>query len=543
MAAVILAAILLSLMSHRPDSDDYFYLSNAVYAREHPGAALGFDIHFIYPGQGQPLFHTLLLNTSGAYEYTAALVSYGFHLKLLTVYYNLFVAMNASLLATATFYLLTRFSKLDTMAAAVGTAAALGGLTLLAATHRSPGSFAFTRIFQGKTVLLTVWTPLFAAVSIDFFRASAKEVWSCGWLLGALAVSGLGLSSTSMVFLPALATVMVLAALASGWVHGQKLTRVFGYFVALSYLGFGIIYTYRYAVSNLGMASAANQGWPTTFAGHLSFWINPQRPATILILLTASVLAIVLLRGPDRRFLLVWFLAATLLYLNPVVAPFLIRHVTSPTLYWRMFYLYPVVPAFGLIAATCYARLEGTDLAAWRKPAVAIVAVALLVANLVPGAPSAFQAADERLGWPVGYKLPPQLGACAQELIALVPAGPMLAPPEIAGPVVISSSRYPQYRVRDALPFWFGERGQAGEAVRRIAASDYAADGNPAQQSAFEQLVGSTQEGSALRSVVLCSQALQAPGTVDALVAAGFCERRQLLHKHGQYWVFWRQVD
>ena len=541
MAMVILMAILLSLVSHHPDSDDYFYLGNAVYARENPAAAMGFDIHFVYPGRGQPPFHTLLINTSGAYEYAAALVSYGSHLKLLTVYYNLFVAINASLLAAATFYLLTRFARLDTDAAAVGTITALGGLTLLAVTHRSPGSFAFTRFFQGKAVLLTVWMPLFAAVSIDFFRASTrKELWSHGGFLCALAVSGMGLSSTSMVFLPALATVLALAAAISGCVNGRKPICVVGYFATLSYLGLGIIYTYRYATSNLGMTSAANQDWPKTFAGHLDLWIHPQQPATLLVLLAASVLAISLLRGADRHFLLVWFAAATLLYLNPVVAPFLIRHVTSPTLYWRMFYLYPVVPAFGLIAALCYARLGAPESKVWRRIAVVLVLVALLSAQFIPGVPSAFQATDERLGWPMGYKLPPGMSACAQELIAMVPAGPMLAPPEIAGPVVVSSSRYPQYRVRDALPFWFGERGQAEEAVRRTAASDYAAGGQPAQRPAFEQLINSTSAGPDLRSVVLCNQALQAPGMLDLLDAVGFHARRQLNHDHGRFWVLWR---
>ena len=541
MAAVILTAVLLSLISHRPDSDDYFYLSNAVYAREHPETAMGFDIHFIYPGKGRPLFRTLLLNTSGAYEYTAALISYSLHLKLLTVYYNLFVAINASLLATTIFYLLTRFAPLGAEAAAVGTAVALGSLTLLAITHRSPGSFAFTRLFQGKTVLLAVWTPLFAAVSIDFFRASTRqEVWSHGWFLGILTVSGLGLSSTSMVFLPALATVLVLAALASGWVQGRKVTRIASYFVASSYLGLGILYTYRYAASNLGMTSAANQGWPTTFAGHLALWIDPQRPATLLVMAAVGLLAILLLRGANRRFLAAWFAGAALLYLNPAVAPLLIRHVTSPTLYWRMFYLYPVVPACGLIAATCHARLERPNLTVWRRTAVVTAGLALVVVQFIPGTPSAFQAADERLGWPVGYKLPPQASACAQELMASVPAGPMLAPPEIAGPVVIYSSRYPQYRVRDALPFWFGERGQTEEATRRIAASDYAADAQPAQRPAFEQVISLAPECSELRSVVLCSQALQAPGMADLLAAAGFHEHHHLLHDNGRFWVFWR---
>ena len=541
MAAIILGAVLLGLVSHRPDSDDYFYLSNAVYARENPDVAMGFDIHFIYPGKGQPLFHTLLLNTSGAYEYTAALVSYGLHLKLLTVYYNLFVAINASLLATAVFYLLTRFVQLNAVSATVGTAAALGCLTLLAVTHRSPGSFAFTRLFQGKTVLLAVWAPLFAAVSMDFFRAATRrEVWFHGWFLCALAISGLGLSSTAMVLLPALATVLVLAALASGWIQGRKFIRVLGYFATLSYLGLGIIYTYRYAASNLGMTSAANQGWPTTFAGHLALWIDPQRPATLLVILAAAMTAILLLRGADRRFLSAWFAAAALLYLNPVVAPFLIRHVTSPNIYWRMFYLYPVVPAFGLIAAIGYARLEGSRLRPWRRIALIILVSTLGAMQFIPGSPSAFQAADERLGWPMGYKMPPQTSACAQELIALVPAGPMLAPPEIAGPVAISSSRYPQYRIRDALPFWFGERGQAKEAECRIAATNYAADARPTERLALEQLIASTPEGSDLRSVVLCNQALQAPGMLDSLAAAGFSEHRHLLHDNGQFWVFWR---
>ena len=66
----------------------------------------------------------------------------------------------------------------------------------------------------------------------------------------------------------------------------------------------------------------------------------------------------VLAPRPVRSFLLGWSGLAALLYLNPWVAPWLIEHITSPNIYWRLFYLLPVTPLLALAVALVLERLR-----------------------------------------------------------------------------------------------------------------------------------------------------------------------------------------
>ena len=542
LAVVAATAGLLSLISHHPNEDDYFYLGNAVYALEHPQAPLGFQIHFVYPGRDEPLFRSLLLDTSGAYEYGAAILAYWSGLNILTVYYSVLVVGNTCLFTAALFYLLTRFRELEPSSCAVGLATAFAALTLLAPSDRSPGNFGITHFFHGKAVLLTVWTPLFAAVSMDFLRArNLSRMLSSGLFLSAVAISGIGLSSSALVFLPFLAIVLAIAAFAAGWPRAREVSGLCGYFATLAYPAAGIVYTYRYAFGTVGVESIANRWFPTTFARHLLLWIDPRRPAALMASVTMCFTAIFLLRGAERRFLFTWFAAATLLFLNPLVCPFLIRYATSPNIYWRLFYLYPVTPAIGLVAATLFARLSEGPYRTWRVAACCGAGIALAAAHFIPGAPSTFRYEGERLGWPGGDKLPPGIAECAREIVSVVPAGPMLAPADIAGPIPMFSSNYPQYRVQDGVLLWLGEeRGQMREAVQRTDASDFAATGQPALRAAFDQLIASHPDAADLRSVILSDEVARAPGIDDGLRADGFRYRRRLACETQARWAYWR---
>jgi hypothetical protein len=77
------------------------------------------------------------------------------------------------------------------------------------------------------------------------------------------------------------------------------------------------------------------------------------------------------------------------------------------------------------------------------------------------------------------------------------------------------------------------------EAEQRIAASDFSGSGNPRLQASFMAFVESRRDASDLRSIVLCADALNRPGISDFVFAAGFDQRRLLLHARGRYWVCW----
>jgi phosphoglycerol transferase MdoB-like AlkP superfamily enzyme len=75
------------------------------------------------------------------------------------------------------------------------------------------------------------------------------------------------------------------------------------------------------------MNSPANQPWPTTFFGHLNLIINPYVPLTPLAAFISIIISLIFCK--QRRILLIWIAASVILYLNPLVAPFIIEKVTS----------------------------------------------------------------------------------------------------------------------------------------------------------------------------------------------------------------------
>ncbi|MHC5210445.1 MAG: DUF6077 domain-containing protein [Planctomycetota bacterium] len=472
--ACCLLSLALCVVSYRPATDDVYYIPNVVYCLENPAEAMGFTFHYIETGG--PLISSYHRG-SIPFEYVQAMAAHVTPVDLLTVYYVLAPAFFGVLLPLAWFYLLTRFVR-SSSAAVFGTLTICLSLLLMGAQERSWGHYAFDRIFEGKTVMLAICMPFFVALTMDFFRAPRARTWL---VLLALSTAMIGCTVASAALVPLLALVLTIAAV-SAFVRGTRarLQRSLLYLSSLVYPGLYAVSIILLSLHQIGSDTALNRTWPVTFAEHAA-WVLDD-PGTIVFLIVGTVGSLLLFTGCDRRFLIVWFMATAVLYVNPVVAPFMIHNVTSPNMYWRLFYLLPFPLVIGLAGAGLHLRFA-TRSAPRRLLVTAGVPSLLLLAHVPEGVPTVFRA-DPAGGVPAAeLRLPgprvADLSLTRQVLEAAAPEGTMLAPQSISTVTAMLTARYRHICYRaDGMRAWFEGTGRKAEATRRMKASRFL-DGQP----------------------------------------------------------------
>lgn len=504
LAAGVAGAVMASVY-RLPDSDDFAYVPDAVHHLTFPDERMEYTIHYGYFGDDRPF--TIIQSTSQPYEYVQAVVAGLLGVEYLGVYYILSVAAAGFCIPLAIFLLLAHFSD-GSRNAALAMLVVIGLLTLLGEGKNTPGSLSFTRLFQGKVVLLAGGLPLFSAFSLDYLNRPS----STGWLiLAAAAAAMVGLSTSAFFLIPMLALCLGLAALTAGGWSRRRIVATAAYGASLGYLVGYAIYSSRSAGHLLDPALLSSS-WPLTFGGHLALFLDLDRPVTPLIFLSGLGIVALLLRGWRRRLLLLWTAAALIFFLNPVVAPFWISRVTSAPIYWRAFFSLPIAAVMGVAVVTILERLPVA------RPAAGGVLTALLLSvclalNLLPGFPSIYRRGGE-IGWPA-YKLVEEAVDVSRAVIANAPPGVMLASREISGTTPMLRGGYPQLRIKDnTLVEWL-----IAEADRRIRASEFT-NGRLEYREEFESLVTSTD---ALRTIVLRSDVYS---SVEALLTSqGFIHR------------------
>ena len=487
-----LFSVLLCLVSHRPDQDDLYYVPNVVHYLANPKEPMGFHIHFI--DSGSEPFESCHVGTSLPFEYAQGILAYVTRVHLLTVYYFLAPVLFGGMIPLVWFYLISRFS-FSPGSAVSGAFFICLSLILMGEQHRSFGNFAFNRIFQGKVVLLAVGVPLFSALTMDFFRSPSGRTWL---YLFVLSVAGVGFSASGVVLIPLLALVL---AVSCSFCYVSDMRSRFR--CGLLYL-FTLLYPAVYAASILLFSlpllsenAPINVGAPATFVEN--FRLVLAGPATILFLIIGTIPALMFVRKRERNFLIMWIVLLLTFYLNPFICPVMIKYITSPNIYWRLFYLLPFPLVIGLSAAGVVLRLEKKSLKLRRI--IIVSALILLSAAHLPASSTSVFRNNTRLGLP-GYKT--RGLALAREVLALKPPpGTMLAAPFVGGAVAMLSSEHPQMIVRaDGIGVWMymSQRGPQTEAFLRIKASRFLA-GNT-KQGYFKSFVALVQRYPQIRSVV-----------------------------------------
>ena len=507
-----------TLFAHRPHADDYFYIPNVVYYVAHPDQAMGYINHFIL-GADAPV-STFYQGTALPFEYSQGAFAYLLGVHVLTVYHVLTPALFGFLLPLVWFYLISRFEFSDR--AAIFGAMLIGlSLPLLGEALCSYGTFGINRLWHGKAVVLALGLPLFAALSVDFLRAVSRRHWA---RLFVCATALVGMSPSAIVLLSLLAFLMAAAgavAFPRDLRERIRVTAVYG--VSLCYVA---VFAVGFLTKNAGKLrsdSLLNETMPRTFLGHAAFMFSLDSPTSLVLLAMSLAGALLTLRGWSRRFLGAWLLCAGIALLNPLVAPFLIDHVTSPNIYWRLFYLLPFPLAIGLTGAALGARV-GVG-ATTRGNAAAGLLVCLLVgAHWIPGSSSIFRRGTEvRLG----VKLRPAARDLAQRVIESTPPGVMLAPWPLGNVISMLGGDHPQVRTKpDGLRLWFSRH----ELNRRITASDFLKRGESrCQQGGVEAVLALVERYPEIRSVLARGKVARKYDLERVLAAKGFTESHAII--------------
>ncbi len=443
---ILCAAI--TLVAHRPDNDEVFYVNLALGAADHPEMPLlkYENIHGI-PGVRIAAFYRVT-----SIEVLAGAISYLSGISAVAAS-HWFLATLAGFLVPLAYGKLFRI--LDGRRWLWGVAGAMVFLLVDGSAHANYGNLAFVRLYQGKCIFLSVVAPCILAYAMRLVERPTFRRWL---LLSASLVAGTGLTSSAVWAGPALAALATLAV----WRPGRSplafpaigaSATFYPLLVGLVLkLGAGVSAGRRFpsaaTVEPLGLAE---QGFDKVFGGNLA----PLAVAMLAWLLVKP--------GPGSRF------AATLplglaLMLNPFVAPWVALHLTGIWTFWRVFWLLPLPALVGLAVIGCRRLLRRAERDRTAR-LIGWVGALALVATLFPPRYVLSRANGVELELPA-LKMPAAYDDAQMVNRSLTPPAYVLAPPEISQWMTIQNRHayplmsIPKYLETRLLPEEFERRAR-----------------------------------------------------------------------------------
>ncbi len=486
------ACVVVTLVCHRPDLDDVLYLNMAVAAADFPDRALlrADTLHGI---EGLRLSAVYRFSS---YEVGQGALSYLTGIPAIYCFHWISASIAAALVVLAHARLL-RLLVPRVWPWAVGAVVVV--LVAAGETHHSYGNFAFTRLWQGKAIHLSVFLPLVYAYAIQFASGPTPIRWL---LLAAAQVAAVGCSATAvwgapaaalaamacvlrptrdglrMFFLGALASVYVLGVgwLLQGEMHGRdRLRELWGGPPA------------HRASPAVELAStrapspaspALSEAPPAYFTKHTARRTRPKTTNLAYVLKNvlgeshmrlAGIASILIAwaccpRSLAQRFAIGVPLAGWLVFLSPYWQNWMIDNVTGNSTYWRSLWSVPI-PILMALVLIAPLHLGGGRAARAGARIACMVLLAAFVA-LVPrytalsDRNSGGRGVGIRVGWP-GLKVPEVPYRWATALDASVPPGSVvLAPHSVSAWVpTFHDHAYPLVTRRT---YMFGLRDQIG---------------------------------------------------------------------------------
>jgi hypothetical protein len=363
------AGVVLTLISHRPDADDAFYVNVAVAAADVPGRPL-LSADTMHGIPNLPLY--LPVYRVHSYELLNGALAYLTGIPAIYCFHWLSAAFAALLVPLAharLLRILTPRRWLATVATVMFVLIAAGE------THRWYGNFSFVRLWQGKSIFLFVFMPLVYAYALRFAVRPNRRDWT---MLGAAQIAAVGCSSSALWAAPAGAVIALCCAVRPSR-DGLKAVVV-GALTSLYVLGAA----WATRASLQGMFFSGPPVDREADAGPVlrSALVTVLGDSRLLIFGILSLLTGWVFAPPGlcRRFAVVFPLAVLLGLLNPYTADWVTANVTGPA-YWRSMWALPL-PIVMALLLTSPLRVggdpwrPGTRRAAWL---ILLTAFALLI--------------------------------------------------------------------------------------------------------------------------------------------------------------------
>jgi len=422
-ALLAITAVVISYAVSRSDLDDAFYVSVAAFLSANPESTL-LAIDPMLGESGLPLIFPSYRYSS--FELLSGTIAYLLSIPAMDVYYIYLLPLWVFTAVTAIFLLTKELIPKHWLLAGVVT---LLLTLLLGEMHRSPANFSFVRIFQGKAVFLSVIVPTIFYLTARFF--SKRGTYADLFLLACCQLTSIGLSNFGMLAGP----IVGFGALASNIPLALKgdLNKIYYalaiLLIPLPYLIDVLLQSKDSMVMNLGTETAANV-WVSVFGPHQQYLVG-------ILLLAGPVLA----KDTITR----WRLAVPpfllfAIYLNPWLSAFLSNYITTPPVYWRVVWSFPI-----LVFAAVSISMIASELFERKTSKFPIALLSTLVLILVFYSLPFNTLRLSNIGPIEGFaawKIPGAHLVVAQKAIkSISDGGRLLAPDEIAGVI----SRFEQH--------------------------------------------------------------------------------------------------
>ena len=458
-AAIVAGFFVVNLQPIRPFggvNDDYYYFANAVYYYFNAGQPFNFIVHSLYSG-GAPFVSASYL-TTGAFQYIQAAIAYILHVDFIRFAYLVVSPISALMFPFSLYLLITRFTD-DTLGAAYGTLSALLIVAWLGESDTAPGFWIFTRVFQGKCIVVSTGLCLFAYYSLNYFD---RQGWNEWLRLVLLAIALVGMSSTAIMVLPVSAAILFASYL---FAFSQKpfqnvpavaklgvvyVVSLFYLFLAAAYIG---------SVDSVGAAAYINRQYPSVFSGYALSFVNPQAPTTPIVLAVFCIAAIFLSIKNVRRYVLAQVLLPFLI-LNPWVSNILIRLFQG--VYFRMFYILPLFFSMGLTLLLLFEKTKsihrGIRVTLWTVVLIGISGMALILPTSIVKDMHSF--ASNYSGQRYGV---------AMKVIGTISPRIVLAPDPISETIFTFNPAFPQMIIeKDNTNYFLWAQGRQQEGQLRM---------------------------------------------------------------------------
>jgi len=322
---VAVAAVCVALVASRPDSDDAFYRSiSATLLRFPQQPVLLHDTLYRLPGVPILLQFYRLSN----YDVLVGTLARITGIDHLVVAYLILPSVFAAFCILAWAYLLRRIVPARwpwVLLILFVCVLALGEM------HRAYGNFAFVRLFQGKSILVTGMVPVIAGSALLFARHGGLRHWL---LLVAAQIAALGVSASALFVAPAAAAL----GLAGGWSTNTASSRRFAVGMLASVYVFGAGWAMA-SVTHGGQALVSSSPMP----GVQQILDDTWGWWSTRLLLVALLAAWAFVVNPVRaRYLSAGAFFFLLVVLNPYTVRVVADHFVGVRTYWRLTWALPL---------------------------------------------------------------------------------------------------------------------------------------------------------------------------------------------------------
>ena len=318
---------------NRYSGDDGAYYAKAVYYTNFPNTILDNSIPWVagLTENSETLTH---LN----FETFLAIFAWLMGVNFLTIAHSTFPILLGSIFFLSIYLLISTFTenKINTIYLTI---IIILLYFLLAETSRSHGVYALSRIHQGKSIVIFIGLYIWVYFSLKFFLEQ-KLKHAINLLIISFTLSEI--STTSLVFTPILSIIIFFSYNFS--IKNLNLKKIIKsgliYFFCFSPLIFNAL-KYKFIIDKKLNITNLNDKFSTEFFDQLFLVFDENLWIIYTFLVSLILLSILFSKNKNQSFYFYWIVLSFVFILNPFVSKYIIKYISSSTIYWRLLFILP----------------------------------------------------------------------------------------------------------------------------------------------------------------------------------------------------------